>query len=277
MQDFKYKDKTVGFFAVTGTVLSSDKREETTVHSSGGGGRVGQYGGYVAAPQVYSSSVTHHDLWLKKEDGEEQCVRLIGSDIPVRPGQQITAVYAGLRQQQADFTGYPTIIFNHDARRHWMLYTGEKLNNLLDIAKKELPWPLRVLALIVLKAESLKQFGATLRDVFLWAIFFALFAHISTFVSYKIALQMYGVPNMSEYAQIPREMVLPIEIDRKLVKYLVDPLVFFAAVIPPVFFTRRSMLQTKNISKVEKELDVHLEAIAQQMYKNLPQTASTNL
>lgn len=220
MQDFKFKDKTIGFFTVTGTVLSSDKRDETTVHSTGGGGRVGQYGGYVAAPQVYSSSITHHDLWLKTEDGQEQCVRLIGSDIPVRPGQKITAVYAGLRQQQADFTGYPTIIFNHDARRHWTLYTGKKLNEQLGISK----------------------YKGGVKPVIFWGL----------------------------------ALILSINIGEGMGR-LFELLMIFGLVSYPIFFIYRNIMRERGVTRMEKELDVHLEAIAQQMHKNLPQTAPTSL
>ncbi len=73
MESFIHNGKVIKFWPVSGIVLSTEKHSETHVKisSSGGGGTVGPSGGYVSPPQISSESksVTHHEIWIKTDDG----------------------------------------------------------------------------------------------------------------------------------------------------------------------------------------------------------------
>lgn len=130
MESFKHKSKEIEFWSVTGVVLGQNKYSETHVSSSGGGGSVGPYGGHVSAPQIHSSTVTNHEFWIQQEDGTERCIQLSGHDIPLREGQKITLISAGLKEKDS---GYFTILLNHAANKHWYLNNGNDLNRKLKI------------------------------------------------------------------------------------------------------------------------------------------------
>jgi hypothetical protein len=61
MKSFNYKNKELTFSCITGVVQGGqEKRSETHVSSSGGGGYVGKHGGHVGAPEVRSTVTTKH-------------------------------------------------------------------------------------------------------------------------------------------------------------------------------------------------------------------------
>jgi len=72
----------------TGTVLSTRKEKETRVSS--------QSVGTANNPQVHvtSTTVNHHELFLKDADGEEQSFQLVDLDFPCREGNLVTIVWA---------------------------------------------------------------------------------------------------------------------------------------------------------------------------------------
>jgi hypothetical protein len=130
MQSFKYEEKTVIFSVVQGVVLGQTKYTETHVSSSGGGGYVGKHGGKIEAPTIDSEIITKHEFWLKKSDGVEQCIKLTDCDIPVRTGQQVSVISAKLQDShKKQFVA----LINHNAKRHWMINSAEKLNKQLGI------------------------------------------------------------------------------------------------------------------------------------------------
>lgn len=76
-----------------GKVLSINNWSDTHVSSSGGGGYVGQHGGYVHAPTVHSSVVQRARLFSKSESGEEKQFDLSHIDVPFREGNNILIIY----------------------------------------------------------------------------------------------------------------------------------------------------------------------------------------
>lgn len=130
MENFKHKNKEIEFWSVTGEILGQNKYSETHVSSSGGGGYVGKHGGHVSAPQVHSTTVTNHEFWIKKEDGSEKSVQLAGHDIPLREGQKITLISAGVKGKDS---GYFSVLVNHNANKHWFINKADSLNKHLKI------------------------------------------------------------------------------------------------------------------------------------------------
>ena len=130
MESYNHGKKTVEFATITGEVLGSDKHSETHVSSSGGGGYVGREGGYVRASQVHSSTVTNHEFWLRTEDGKEEDVKLKGYDIPLRAGQKITLITATTPEAK---NYYYSVLFNHNAGKHWIIANGSKLTQRLNL------------------------------------------------------------------------------------------------------------------------------------------------
>ena len=118
MDSFKHKNKEIEFWQVTGEVLGQNKYSETHVSSSGGGGHVTQHGGHVSAPKVHSTTVTNHEFWIKTDDGTEESVQLSGYDIPLREGQRITLISAGVKGYDS---GYFSILVNHNTSKHWFI------------------------------------------------------------------------------------------------------------------------------------------------------------
>mgnify|MGYP000277111991 CR=1 FL=1 len=130
MENFKHRNKEIEFWSVTGEVLDQNKYSETHVSSSGGGGYVGKHGGHVSAPSVHSTTVTNHEFWIKKEDGSEKSVQLAGHDIPLRGGQKITLISAGIKGKDS---GYFSVLVNHNANQHWFINKASSLNQHLKI------------------------------------------------------------------------------------------------------------------------------------------------
>jgi hypothetical protein len=130
MEDFSHRGKNVKFWSVTGEVIGTNKYSETHVSSSGGGGYVGQYGGHVSAPTIHSSTITNHEFWIKTEDGYEKDIKLRGVDIPLRAGQKITLISAGMKGED---TGWHCIFINHSAGKHWFINNEKGLNRKLEL------------------------------------------------------------------------------------------------------------------------------------------------
>ena len=130
MDEFVHEGVTVQFGHVSGTVLSSRKTSETHVSSSGGGGRVGRRGGYVAAPKVHSRVVTKHEFWLRKLDGTEQVFQFTNRDIALREGQQVSLLIAA--RANAKQSWYAELV-NHDARNRTAISTVPELAEHLQL------------------------------------------------------------------------------------------------------------------------------------------------
>ncbi|WKE65318.1 hypothetical protein PVT67_16885 [Gallaecimonas kandeliae] len=130
MDGFNHNDKEIVFWSETGEVLSQNKYSETHVSSSGGGGHVGRNGGHVRAPKIKSTTVINHEIWIKKDDGKEKNVKLVGQDIPLREGQRVTLISAGVKGENSS---YHSVLVNHNANKHWFINDADSLNQKLKI------------------------------------------------------------------------------------------------------------------------------------------------
>lgn len=142
MEEFTHRGKTIEFKSVTGVVMDTDKRSETRISASGGGGYIGPNGGTISDISISASSRTKHEFWIKTEDGSERDIQLDGVDIPLRAGQKITLISAG--KKGAKLAWYATLV-NHNANKRWPIYTPDELNKLMKLEVFGLlPWVLAV-------------------------------------------------------------------------------------------------------------------------------------
>lgn len=129
MDSFKYKNKEVVFWSVTGEVIGQNKYSETHISSSGGGGQVINGSGFVKAPEINTETIENHEFWIRKPNGTEKSIKLVDANIPLRIGQKITLISAGLKDKD---TGYHVVLVNHNANSHWFV------NNLVNITERKL-------------------------------------------------------------------------------------------------------------------------------------------
>lgn len=92
MRDFLHRGLRIVLHAVAGQVLSSDRSSSTEYTLKGGGGYVPSQGGYVAPPQLNSTTTESQELWLKLENGLQRRFELTGGTVPVLIGQQVVMV-----------------------------------------------------------------------------------------------------------------------------------------------------------------------------------------
>ena len=97
----------------SGEVAAVRTWTETRVSSSGGGGTVFQGTGFVSAARVSSDVTRHDELYIRDGDGNERCLRLTNTDVPVRNGSRVSTVL-GLYEGQKN--GWYVGIYNHDMR-----------------------------------------------------------------------------------------------------------------------------------------------------------------
>lgn len=129
MEDLNYEGKGFEFWGQTGVVLSSEKRTETTAHQTAG--RVNSYGKNidVSMPTTTFSSVLKHDFWIKKKDGAEEAIHISGIDIPLRPEQEVTMIYAAEKGKG----GCQAVFVNHSAGKSWFINNSGELFNRLNV------------------------------------------------------------------------------------------------------------------------------------------------
>ncbi|HEY8101770.1 MAG TPA: hypothetical protein VIF82_13555 [Burkholderiaceae bacterium] len=70
-------------------VVDNVHSESVSIHSSGGGGHVGRYGGHVSAPTVHSRVIEKQRIWVKTEQGAEVNIDLTGANFPTRAGHRV--------------------------------------------------------------------------------------------------------------------------------------------------------------------------------------------
>jgi len=84
-----------------GEVIGQQKWGETEVHSSGGGGYVGQHGGFVAPPKITSTTSEKHELWIREDGGKETAIELSDANFPVREGQRVWVAWGNSTRSKA--------------------------------------------------------------------------------------------------------------------------------------------------------------------------------
>lgn len=130
MESFIHLNKEIEFLTISGEVLSQDKYSETHISSSGGGGYVGKSGGYVSSPNITSTSVTNHEVWIKTKDGREVDLNLTDYNICLREGQFITLIIT--RIKGTDKTCINGVV-NHNSKNYSTVNKADKVNEQLKI------------------------------------------------------------------------------------------------------------------------------------------------
>ncbi|MCM2680716.1 hypothetical protein [Echinimonas agarilytica] len=239
MKNFKYKRKEVEFWSITGEILSQNKYSETHVHSSGGGGYVGKDGGHVSPPNVHSNTITNHEFWIKKSDGSEKSIQLSGHDIPLRPGQRITIISAGMKGKDS---GYYSVLVNHHANEHWFLNKAEALNKQLKIYQAT--------------GKSILIAGALW-----WAIAQVSSRQLSDITAYSLSAGYSGLSTLLS-ADAANNILNPIW------RAVSNPEpVMFGFCVAAGFIVLRLIIKIPRILKMHKMLNLHLESLAQACYK----------
>lgn len=128
-----FLDKTITTFCHRGTVLEEKKHSETNVYSTGGGGYVGNQGGYVSSPTIHSSVTTTQEIWIKTPSGSEKSLTLINRDVNIRASHEVSMVYASIDNGN---NGYPVCFINHTTNQFRTLQDSAGLDKLLGLTKK---------------------------------------------------------------------------------------------------------------------------------------------
>ncbi len=119
--------ENIDVIPIKGEVIGLQKHSKTNVYSTGGGGFVGQNGGYVASPQIRSNSTQINEFFIKSDGGKETHVKLTNIDVPMRDGHNVTMVMAKNKKVKR---GYWIAAFNHDTEKRHYLYSED---NLIDM------------------------------------------------------------------------------------------------------------------------------------------------
>jgi hypothetical protein len=128
--DFTSKNKTIKFTYIPGEVIGTSKFSETQISSSGGAAYAGELGAYASAPRIHSTSIINHEFWIKSANGQEHEIKLTGVDIPLREGQQVTAVIA---EDESSKKWDYVFLVNHSTGNTWTINTASALCSKLDL------------------------------------------------------------------------------------------------------------------------------------------------
>ena len=94
------------FVVATGVVKGLRIWTQTEVFGGGGGGYIGQYGGYLAPVSISSRSTTYREFWVVEPDGAEHHVLYDQGAFSVRNGQTVNLVWgASVRQSTGPYIG----------------------------------------------------------------------------------------------------------------------------------------------------------------------------
>ena len=142
-----------------GVVLHADRREEMQVTAVGGGGMVGPRGGYVAPPQVESTSVQHQTVFVRDDRGREESFELQDWNVPVRPGSRLAIVWGSrLGNERGSFLAVRNIDTGDERWRDIRTWArGQRL-----LAGSMLFWPSALAALVLgLSFMAMASFART--------------------------------------------------------------------------------------------------------------------
>ena len=94
------------FGVATGVVKGLRIWTRTEIFGGGGGGYIGQYGGYLAPINIHSRSTTYREFWVVEPNGVEHHVLYDQNAFSVRDGQMVHLVWgASVRQSTGPYIG----------------------------------------------------------------------------------------------------------------------------------------------------------------------------
>ena len=147
MENFTADQGTVTFHEVRGTVLSGATGTRTNVSLSGGGGHVGPNGGYVAAPQLHTSSTDVQSLWIRTDEGRDDHFSLVGTTAAVTEGQRVVMVL-GKASTSPEY--WPVVLVNNNSKRYHPLAGIQSLAaGLVAPANQLRPWFVGLLSFLI--------------------------------------------------------------------------------------------------------------------------------
>ena len=132
VSDFMWRDRALQSWTTSGTVLSTEKRTETHIHSTPGHLSQGPHFTSYTSGSVSSSNTVKHEFWIRLDDGVEQAIKLSGRDIPLREGQRITLM--SVKSNTAK-TGILAGVVNHSANRHWFLTNATAIDRMYRLGR----------------------------------------------------------------------------------------------------------------------------------------------
>jgi hypothetical protein len=93
MREITINGKPFELHSVTGRVAAATKQLETRVSGGGGGGFTNTGAGYTNPVHITSTTITHDQIFLVDENGNERALRLQNWNIACREGHELTAVW----------------------------------------------------------------------------------------------------------------------------------------------------------------------------------------
>jgi len=109
LQDITIFKKQLGFFQLTGTVLSANRHQRTSTHVSGGESYNGPNGRETRGIHVSTSSVMIDTIWLVDDKGKESKHRFV--DYEVRKGSDLTIIFCSTDSKKK--SGWHVAVANH--------------------------------------------------------------------------------------------------------------------------------------------------------------------
>lgn len=103
MPDIELDGKRYEVHQFHGQVMKANKHLETQVRGGGGGGFTYQGTGGSGSVSISSTTVTHDDLFLRDEQGQEHVLRLRDWDVACREGHEMQALWLSRDGKQTDY------------------------------------------------------------------------------------------------------------------------------------------------------------------------------
>ncbi len=146
MREISVNGRTYEVHATSGRVAAANKQLETRVSGGGGGGMTYQGTGFNNSVHISSQTVTHDQIFLVDQQGQERALKLQDWDVTCREGNELTAVWL-IRKGKPNG---PYVAIRNDT-------LGETQYDDKHLAKIHRPlWPLAALALpVVLQFSGL--------------------------------------------------------------------------------------------------------------------------
>ncbi|PCC20596.1 hypothetical protein [Halomonas sp. JB37] len=125
MNDLNYRGTQISFWQLQGEVLDSDRYSRTHVEAHGSAG-------YGRAPSVRVNQTTHHDFWIREDDGSERSIQLEDVNVPLRAGQRVTVICASHPDSQR---GWLCSLVNHSTGQAHEIIPAKTLQQRLRLER----------------------------------------------------------------------------------------------------------------------------------------------
>lgn len=178
MKTIYIRGKKYNLNYIKGTVLETDKKIETIVSGSGGGGYNYQGTGHQARVNISSRSVVHDQLFLKDENNQEHVFQLADFNVACRKDNILTVVQIF---KEGRNKGDNIAVINHDTNQ--MHYNNELLLTICNPKVNLIPF---LLIAPVLIFTLISFIGNLVELSFFGIIFNGLLAFLCIFLIMKL-------------------------------------------------------------------------------------------